>query len=259
MIVIARSFELPAIVRVLACVTAPVDPQEVHEIAVADVVVDRQGARLEAVHAEAFRLDDGGRGGTTCTPMHVTTAVWGGCSPDVLVAHDAVTASLTFTTALTCGLPWISLHRVARRVWPGQDSYDLYALARWRAWAGPHGPFSSRLPSGAERDVELSAGILVELLRDPGLRDVAEAAWLEYAERSEGASTRIRAHDAVEAALFVSALPTKPLKEPPWPFDDQAEWAAIGLEDLRHHARYSGDSQTAEAATIELRSRIGGC
>ena len=262
MSVIARSIELPVIVRVLACVTAPVDPQEVHELAVADVVVDRKGARLDAVHAEAFRLDDGGRGGTTCTPIHVTTAVWGGRSPDVLVGHDAVTASLTFTTALTCGLPWICLHKLARRVWPGQDSYDLSALARWRAWAGPHGPFSFRLPSGAERDVELAAGLLTELLQDPGLHDVAEAAWLEHAERVEcrgDVATRIRARDAIEAALFVSTLPAKPLKEPPYPFDDQREWAGIGLEDLRHHARYGNDGCTTKAARAELLLRSGGC
>ena len=130
---VARATKRRVIVRVLACVTAPVDPQEIHELAAADVVVDRKGAQLEALHAESFRLNDGACGGTTCTPMHVTTAVWGGRSPDVVVAHDAVTASLTFTRALTCGLPWISLHRVARRVWPGQESYDLYPLARWRA------------------------------------------------------------------------------------------------------------------------------
>lgn len=262
MSVTARSIERRVIVRVLACVTAPVDPQEIHEFAVADVVVDRKGARLEAIRAETFRLNDGDGGGTTCTPIHVTAAVWGGRSPDVLVAHDAVTASLTFTKALTCGLPWIALYRLARRVWPGQESYDLYALARWRAWAGPHGPFSFRLPSGAERDVELAAGLLTELLQDPGLHDVAEGAWLEHAERTEGGgdvATRIRTRDAIEAALFVSTLPARPLKEPPYPFDDPREWAGIGLEDLRHHARYGDDGHTAEAALAELQSRLGGC
>lgn len=259
MSVIVRPVERRVLARVLACVTAPADPREIYELAAADVVVDPTGARLEALHAETFRPDDQVRGGTNCTPMHVTAAVWGGRSPDILVAYDAVTASLTFTQALTGGLPWMSLHPLARRVWPGQHSYELYPLACWRAWAGPHGPFSSRLPSGAEREAELAAGIFVELLQDPGLCDVAEAAWLEQAERSEAldqTSTCIRAHDAIEAALFVSALPAKPLKEPPWPFDDQAEWATIGLEDLRHHARYSGYSQTAEAALAELQSRL---
>ena len=193
--------------------------------------------------------------------MHVTTAVWGGRSPDVLVAHDAVTASLTFTTALTCGLPWISLYRIARRVWPGQESYELYQLARWRAWAGPHGPFSSRLPSGAKRDAELTAGLFSELMQDPGLHDVAQDAFLEFAERTEGVddvATRLRSRDAVGAALFVGALPSKPLKPPPFPFDDQREWASIGVEDLRHHALYSDDDLTAAAAEHELRSRLAG-
>jgi len=258
---IAKSTKRRLIFRVLTCVTAPVNPREIHELAAADVIVDRKGPRLEALRAETFRLDDGAHGGTTCTPMHVTTAVWGGRSPDVLVAHDAVTASLTFTTALTCGLPWISLHKIARRVWPGQESYEPYPLARWRAWAGPHGPFSSRLPSGAERDAELAAGLLTELLQDPGLLDVAEGVWLEHAARVEGGgdlATLIRTRNAVEAALLLSAIPAKPLKEPPYPFDDRREWVSIGLEDLRHHARYSDDSLTAEAAMAELRSRLGG-
>ena len=51
-----------------------------------------------------------------------------------------------------------------------------------------------------------------------------------HAKRSQGWSdvaVRICTRDAIEAALFVSTLSSKPLKEPPYPFDDQREWAGI--------------------------------
>lgn len=265
MSVTTRSTQTHSVVRVLACVAAPFDPEEVHELAAADVVVvDSEGIRLESLHAKTFALSDWNCecGATTCTPMDVAAAVWGRRAPDALAAHDASTASLVFTRALTGRLPWVSLHKVARRVWPGQHSYDLNPLARWRAWAGPRGPFSSQLPSGAERDAELAAGLLAELLYDPGLRDVAEGAWLDQVERegSEGdAAACFRARDALEAALVASALPSKPLREAPYPFDDQREWAGLGLEDLRHFARFSKNVSTAEAARTELQSRPQSC
>lgn len=263
MSITARLLETRTVIRVLACVAAPFDPEEVHELASVDVVVDGEGARIEALHAQTFALADrdDGLGATACTPMHVATTIWGRRSPDVLAAHDASTAALTFKRALTGGLRWMSLHKMARRVWPGQHSYELTPLSRWRSWTGPRGLFSYPLPSGAERDAELAAGLLVELLRDPGLRDVAEGVWLAEADReaSAGASAAFRARDAVDAALVASAMPSKPLREAPFPFDDQREWGGIGSEDLKYFARFSEDSLTAEAARAELRTRLECC
>lgn len=264
MSVVSRSIASRTVVRVMACVVAPFDPGEVHEVAAVDVVVDGAGARLEELSAETFAsgaasagIDERG-----CTPMHVTAAIWGRRSPDILAAHDACTASLVFTRALTAGLPWISLHKVARRVWPGQHAYDLESLSKWRAWAGPHGPFSRLLVSGAAREAALSAGLLVELLRDPGLRDVGEAALLDGLDRN-GWSDQDEAwaseRDVLDAALVASALPSKPLRDAPYPFDDQREWAGVGVEDLRYYARFSDDDCTAEAARAELRARLGSC
>lgn len=65
---IAKPTERRLIFRVLTCVTAPVNPQEIHELAAADVIVDRKGPRLEASRAETFRLDDGAHGGTRARP-----------------------------------------------------------------------------------------------------------------------------------------------------------------------------------------------
>lgn len=201
------------LVRVLACAALPFDPAEVHELGAAEVIVDNVGARVEAVQAKAFSLSDldEGTNGTGCTPIHMAVAIWGRRQPDALAAHDASTASLIFPRALTGGLPWISMHKVSRRVWPGQPSYELDSLSRWRAWAGPRNPFTSPLPSGAEKEAELAAGLLVELLNDPALRDVAESIWLEETERRRlagGAVENVACTDPVRAALVASSLPS---------------------------------------------------
>ena len=259
---IHQSIRSRRVIRVLACVAAPFDPGEVHEVAAVDVVVDGAGATLEELSATTFASGGASAGSDErgCTPMNVAAAVWGRRSPDILAAHDACTASLVFTPALTAGLPWVSSHRLARRVWPGQHAYDLESLSKWRAWAGPYGPFSRLLVSGAAREAALSAGLLVELLRDPGLRDVGEAAFLDGLDRdgwSDQGDACISERDVLDAALVVSALASKPLRNAPWPFDDQREWAGVGVEDLKHFARFSDDDATAAAARAELRARLG--
>ena len=257
---ITTQYEPRRLIRVVACVAPPFCPGEVHELAAADVVVDSDGVRLEALRRKVFAMADetSGCGGTGCTPLHVAECVWGGRPPDVLVAHDASTASLVFKGPLTGQVPWISLHKLARRVWPGQHCYALESLTRWRAWPGPHGPFTSILPCGAERDAELTAGLLAELLRDPGLIDVAETTLLdrfEWEGSDLGGGASLGGWSPLEAALAVSALPSKPLRQAPFPFDDQGEWGGIGLEDLRYFAHYSDDQLIAEAALAALQSR----
>lgn len=261
MLILPRPMAARRLVRVLACVALPFDPAEVHELAAAEVIVDNVGARVEAVQAKAFSLSDldEGTNGTGCTPMHMAVAIWGRRQPDALAAHDASTASLIFPRALTGGLPWISMHKVSRRVWPGQPSYELDSLSRWRAWAGPRNPFTSPLPSGAEKEAELAAGLLVELLNDPALRDVAESIWLEETERRRlagGAVENVACTDPVRAALVASSLPSKPLRHPPAPWDDQRDWAGVGLEDLWHFARFSSDGWITDAAKAELKARL---
>ena len=247
------------LVRVLACVAPPFDPGEVHELAVADVAVGGEGVRLEAVRTRRFVVcSEGSR--RACRHYMVgqlAEAVWTGEPPGVLAAHDAGATSLVFAPSLTGPLPWISLHKVARRVWPGQPSYDLELLARWRGWAGPRGPFSTHLPSGAEREVDFAAGLLRELLEDPGLPDAGEAAWLEASERERPTRGGVAfdRNDAIQAALCTSSMPSRPLRNSPTPYDDRREWAGVGLDDLRHFARFSPHRETVRAARAELRRR----
>lgn len=258
MSITARSFQPRRSVRVLTCVASPFCPGEVHELAAVDVMVDGDGARFEGVEYKTFPVADGdaGHGGTTCTSLQVAACVWGGRPPDVLVSHDAATASLVFTDEITCGVPWVSLHKVGRRVWPGQHAYDLNQLARWRAWPGCRGSFLSTLPSGAARDAEFTARLLVELLDDPGLIDVAQAAFLDRVDReASGTGAGFGGWNALDAALSLSSLPSKPLREPPFPFDDQSEWAGIGTEDLRHFARFGDDDFVVDAARAVLQMR----
>ena len=250
------------LVRVLACVAAPFDPREVHELAVADVTIGCVGARLDAVRAKKFVVD-GERCSSAWSALllrHLAEVVWSGEMPGALVSHDAATASVVFPPELTGPLQWISLHKVARRVWPGQPSYDLEALARWRAWAGRRGPFATPLPSGAEREAELAAGLLKELVEDPGLPDAGEAAWLDVAGRrclQRRAAMPADGRDPLQAALAVSAMPSRPLRDPPTLWDDERDWAGVGFEDLRHFARYSPDKRAARAARSELKRRSG--
>ena len=246
-----------SLVRVLAAVALPIDVSEVHELAAADVVIDGEGARIDAVQAKEFDVSDWQNDCTRCTPLHVAAAVWGRRQPAALAAHDAATTALVFPRALTNHLPWLSLHKIARRVWPGQPSYEADALSRWRAWAGPRNPFSSPLPSGAEKDVELAAGLLVELLNDQALGDVAELVCLEELERrpASDTATEVLTRTPLIAALTISDLPSKPLRRPPDPWDDQRDWAGVSVEDLWHFARFSSDVWTTTAAQAELEMR----
>ena len=128
------------LVRVLSCVVPPFDPGELHELAVVDVAVGPDGSRAGPPRVKRFDVGFGRsrRAHSARISRHLSEAVWSGDVPGALAAHDASTASLVFAPSLTGPLRWISLHKVARRVWPGQPSYDVEALARWRAWAGPH-------------------------------------------------------------------------------------------------------------------------
>ena len=245
-----------SLVRVLSAVALPIDVSEVYELAAADVVIDGAGARIDAVQAKEFEVSDWDDC-TRCTPLHVAAAVWGRRQPAALAAHDAATTSLVFPRALTNDLPWLSLHKIARRVWPGQPSYEADALSRWRAWAGPRNPFTSPLPSGAEKDVELAAGLLVELLNDQALGDVAELVRLEEWERrpANDAATEVLTSKPLIAALTISALPSKPVRPPPDPWDDQRDWAGVSVEDMRYFARFSSDVWTRTAAQAELEVR----
>ena len=104
----------------------------------------------------------------------------------------------------------------------------------------------------------MTAGLLRELVEDPGLPDAGEAAWLDMVERRRVACGRTESRDArdpFEAALLVSALPSKPLLDPPTRFDDERDWAGVGLDDLEHFARFGSDKTVARAARVELRRR----
>ena len=246
--------------RVVTCVASPFHPFEVHELAALDVVVGADGVRLDDLRSIAFApvCETPAGGSATCTSLNLTSCVWGGRSPDVLVAHDVATASLVFTDELTLGVPWISTHKLARRVFPCLHAYDLETVARWRGWPVQYGSFPSALPSGAARDAEMTGKLLVEILEEPGLLEVAQTALLDRVDRDGTCDgPPLGGWNAIDAAVSLSRLPCKPLRSPPWPFDDQTTWLGIGIEDLRHFARFCEDGATAETARMELLHRSG--
>ena len=67
-----------------------------------------------------------------CTPDRLRLAVWGGTTPDVLVAHNADFERLFITEAASDTLPWICTYRVALRLWPQAPRHSNQVLRYWR-------------------------------------------------------------------------------------------------------------------------------
>ena len=158
------------VLRVVTHLSAPARPNEIFEIAVVDALVDDAGVHIGETQIRLFDpIGDAGDGGPgPCTPLHLAAAIWGGWTPDLLVSHDSASEAVLFGSSLTRGLPWLSLHRIARQVWPGRDSYELEALS---ASCADRRVRTSR-PSGAAREAELTANLLSVVYADPGLRAV---------------------------------------------------------------------------------------
>lgn len=99
----------------------------------------------------------------------------------------------------------------------------------------------------------MTGKLLAELMAEPGLLEVAQTALLNRVDRDGTCDgLPLGGWNAVDAAVSLSRLPSKPLRIPPWPSDDQGEWAGIGIEDLRHFARLCDDDTIAETARVAL-------
>ena len=260
------AFEFPPLpesfnlARVLTFVATPFAPEEVSELGRVDLTVHDGGCSMAEVKSKSFDAIGAGEGeaAIACTPMHAAMSVWSRGTPDVLVAHDATSAAVLFGPALTRRLPWVSLHRVARRVWPSAPQYSLEGLARWHAGMGLLPGVSFALPSGAAREAHLSAKLLAALLADPVLRVAGRPVLRSDRARHRRAgavlSDMVRC-DALQAAVRISSLPAPPLRHPPGAWDDQREWASLGSEDVAWFARRDAGGWTGKAAGEELARR----
>lgn len=98
-----------------------------------------------------------------CTPERMRLAVWGGETPDVLVAHNCAFERQFITTAATNDLPWICTLKAALHVWPDAPGHSNQVLRYWRDL-----DLDSDLampPHRAGPDAWVSAHILVDLLK----------------------------------------------------------------------------------------------
>ena len=189
-----------------------------------------------------------------CTPLHLAAALWGNWTPDLLVSHDAASEAVLFGKSLTRGLPWLSLHKVARQVWPGRDNYELEPLSAWLATPST----GASRPSGAAREAELAGRLFSAMYADPGLKILSNKLPVDLTARQPVPVRQLLdfCDDAeLRAAMQISALPAPPLKYPPGPWDNADEWADIGTDDLINWAIASVDPWTTEAAQIEVERR----
>ena len=247
--------------RVLAASSTAAPPYEVRELAACDMVVDDSGPGVGEPRLRVFgtAVEDGLE---SCNPAFVAQAVWGFGTPDVLVSHDASTASLVFGPAVTRNLPWISLHRVARRLWPHCPAeYTLESLSKWRAEVGRTDALCGAPKRGAAREAHLTAALLAEMLTDPSLRAAGQPVDCSDVERYRRLGLVLLdafRYDALQSALRISTLPSPPLQYVPGPWDDDAAWSRVGTEDLRwvaRHGRLGYPEYTQAAARAELGRR----
>ena len=249
--------------RVVAFTPSEVTWGEVTELACCDVVVDDSSPGVGAPRCETFgtAVDHGCR---PCNPADVARLIWEHWTPDVIVAHDAASASTLFGPAITGRLPWLSLHRVARRVWPhAPDGYSVEDLARWRSVVGRAAPISEAPGHGAAREAHLTAALLAELLSEPSLPVAGmpvECGEVERRRRLGAVFADMLRNDAVQSAVRISSLCGPPADPQgyPGPWDEDHAWSRLGVEDLRWiamHGRRSYPAAAQAAARAELSRR----
>jgi exodeoxyribonuclease X len=98
-----------------------------------------------------------------CTEERLRKAVWGGESPDVLVAHNCDFERSFVTDAATDGLPWICTYKVALRIWPDAPGHSNQVLRYWRGLNLD--PVRAMPPHRAGPDAWVTAHLLTELLK----------------------------------------------------------------------------------------------
>jgi DNA polymerase III epsilon subunit-like protein len=124
-------------------------PAEIVEIGRADVVIDDGRATIERPMARVYRPLNGIPPETmaihhitendfdpdtpACTDERLNLAVWGGTTPDILVAHNCALERLFVPGKITKSLPWICTFKVALRAWQNRQKQQNAASSGSRA------------------------------------------------------------------------------------------------------------------------------
>lgn len=248
------------LLRVIVAVASPYSPGEIGELACCDAVIDDSGPGVGEPRRRIFGTAVN-RSHRTCSPADLAQLIWEFATPDVLVAHDASKTALTFGPAITANLPWISLHKVARTLWPAapDGNYSLAALCRWRAKVGRTDALCGVPATGAAREAHLVAWLLAEILSEPSLRAAGQPMDCGEVERDQRLGDVLAdmfRRDGVQTALRISSLQGPPLEDHPFSWEGVEAWRAVGLDDLRWIVR-AGPSEYAAHARAAARAELG--
>jgi len=161
-------------------------PAEVIEFGRVDVVFGEAGVQVGAPMARLYRPLNGIPPETmavhhiteadfnvdtpVCTPDRLRLAVWGGATPDALVAHNCDFERQFLTEDATDSLPWICTYKVALRGWPEAPRHSNQVLRYWRGLTLDADLASP--PHRAGPDAWVTAHILVDLLKETSIEQM---------------------------------------------------------------------------------------
>ena len=154
-------------------------PAEIIEFGRVDVIWDGSDALVEKPMARLYRPLNGIPPETkavhhiteadfteespVCSPERLRQAVWGGETPHLLVAHNAVFEQQFVKADATDALPWICTYKAALRVWGDAPKHGNQVL---RYWLGLNLDLALAMPPHrAGPDAYVTAHILAALLK----------------------------------------------------------------------------------------------
>jgi exodeoxyribonuclease X len=127
--------------------TGEAPPAEIIEFGRVDVHNTQDGWRADRVMARLYRPrgaippetmavhhiteKDFNPDTPVCSPERLRQAVWGGETPDVLVAHNCGFEQLFVLVTQTDPLPWICTYKVALHLWPEAPKHSNQVLRYW--------------------------------------------------------------------------------------------------------------------------------
>jgi len=154
-------------------------PAEIIEIGRVDVDLEGTTAEIGRPMARLYRPLDGISPETkavhhiteadftpdtpVCTGDRMRLAVWGGVTPNALVAHNCEFERSFLPDTITGDLPWICTHKVALRVWPDAPRHSNQVLRYWLGFVLNND--LAMPPHRAGPDAWVTAHILAELAK----------------------------------------------------------------------------------------------
>ena len=161
-------------------------PAEVIEFGRVDVISGEAGVQVQAPMARLYKPLNGippetmavhhlteadfGEDTPVCTTDRLRLAVWGGATPDVLVAHNCGFEQQFITEAATDGLQWICAYKAALHVWRDAPRHSNHVLRYWRGLALD--PVLAMPPHRAGPDAWVTAHILADLLKEASIEQM---------------------------------------------------------------------------------------